>query len=938
MRQGQDPATFNEGIMSKKFFAAFIAVLLLCAICVTIVACDDDSEPLPDPDRDEGSVSEPEPIDPAFLYERFEPSAMSSYSLTFTQLGYPRHGNKHYWRDGMITGNGVQGAVIAGSPYADTLIFQNIHLILPNKNPRSNDAFDTADELETVRQNIVAGKDITDDQPYLDVYAYHPAATLRIVREEKQYSNYMRYTDYRSERVGVRYTDEDGEWERQTFTSFADDVTITKISSSSTGAPVDVTLSYDNLSSYPVGDSGSANAGARLDLTYGKSSPDDGEYMYFVARYQDGEGYEDSELKDGGYATVSYVIAEGGTREVVSKAAPDEDMYVASDDFDLVIEGASNVYVITVSDRTYTLEGDVASPENTNLAADLASRVKAVADKYTDDGGFDYYAALTAHAQIYTPQYETVAFSIGGDDDIPNEELIPSDLEGLLGGDDIDASLAQKAYYSGRYAQICSSTGAAPRLYGMWIGEWSPDWGSKYTMDANVNLQVAALNTSNIAEAPIGYANFILRQADDWESNAMATHGYEDAIQAPVNSDGDMALMSESCYPYPFRYWNAGASWLLQPLYEALQSWGDISVPVSEEFDLQDLRSVLSTTATDLTDAQIAAIKAKGYLDLRTEILYPLLLKNFNYWKQLLTPEYYTDARGYIRYEAGKTSLGAGETYCIIPSYSPENTPKNYPSPAAANSAVDIAACRSAIEMLKDVALSIDPSVDTSEWDAMTQKLPRLLTEDGALKEWACYDFEENNEHRHLSHLYCAWPLDMTKDDPALRDAALKAVEIRAAENEASHALVHRALIGAKLEDAAIVTDALADLMNSRIYYDSLMTNHHTSRSSGYCTDYAIGYVGIINESLVFSEPGAVQLLPALPLKSFDEGSISGLRLRSQAVLEDMTWSVFKGTVTATIRSEKAQTIKVTCALSNQSETLTFAKAGTKTVTFAIAR
>lgn len=903
--------------MGKKFFCVVMIALTLFTLCFAAAYKDED---------------ETENYD--FLFERFEAGAMSSFSYEYTQLGYPEHGSRQAWRDGMITGNGVQGAVIAGSPYSDTLIFQNIHFILPNRNPRENP--DTSDELETVRQNIIAGVDITDEQEYLDVYAYHPGATLRIEREQSSYSGYMRYTDYRSERVGVRYTDAQGEWERQTFTSFADDVTITRITSSSTGAPVDLTLSYDDLSAYPVGDSGSVNADVWEDLRYGKSASDG--VMYFVAHYQDGEDYADSELKDGGYATVSYVVADGGTVTSVSKAAPDEAQYVADDDFDLVIEGATNVYIITASDRTYELDGDVASPESTNLGQSLAEKVKAVAQKYDDGKTFDYDAALLAHAKIYTPQYESVTFSIGGDDYLPNGSLVPDAVGSLIGGDDIDASLAQKAYYAGRYAQICSSTGSAPRLYGMWIGEWSPDWGAKYTMDANVNLQVAALNTSNIEQAPIGYANFILRQVDDWEDNALKTHGYVDAIQAPVNSDGDMALMTESCYPYPFRYWNAGASWLLLPLYEALQCWGDIKVPLSSEFDLGSLRSVLSPTEQDLTDAQIAAIEKRGYLDLRTEILYPLLLKNFNYWDQLMTPKYYTDADGYIHYEEGKTSLEDGESYCIVPSYSPENTPANYPSPAAANSAVDIAACLGSIEMLKDVARSMDKSVDTSEWDALAEKVPPLLTEDGALKEWACYDFEEQNSHRHLSHLYCAWPLDMTKHDEQLKEAAGKAVEIRAAENEASHALVHRALIGAKLEDAEIVTDALVQLMNSRIYYDSLMTNHHTSGTSGYCTDYAIGYVGIVNESLVFSEPGAVQVLPALPLKSFDEGKITGLRLRTQAVLESMEWSLSKGTLTVEIRSEKAQTIKLTCGLSSESKTLKFDKAGVLTATFRISR
>ena len=106
-----------------------------------------------------------------------------------------------------------------------------------------------------------------------------------------------------------------------------------------------------------------------------------------------------------------------------------------------------------------------------------------------------------------------------------------------------------------------------------------------------------------------------------------------------MNTDGAKAVLTETCYPYPFRYWNAGASWMLRPLYETLQSYGNIQIPLSDEFNLQALRSVLSATEKDLTDAQVAAIERRGYLRLEEDILYPLLTKAANYWAQLLTPD-----------------------------------------------------------------------------------------------------------------------------------------------------------------------------------------------------------------------------------------------------------------------------------------------------------
>ena len=157
-------------------------------------------------------------------------------------------------------------------------------------------------------------------------------------------------------------------------------------------------------------------------------------------------------------------------------------------------------------------------------------------------------------------------------------------------------------------------------------------------MDANVNLQTSSMNTGNISSSPIGYAYFILRQLPDWEENALATHGFTDAIQAPVNTDGDKAVITETCYPYPFRYWNAGSSWMIQPLYETLQCYGDIKIPLSGEIDLDKLRSVLSVTADDLTDEDIRAIEDRGYLRLERDVLLPLLIKSANYWEQLMTP------------------------------------------------------------------------------------------------------------------------------------------------------------------------------------------------------------------------------------------------------------------------------------------------------------
>lgn len=831
----------------------------------------------------------------------FTDSSKISYSLSYKELKASKKNSTSAWRQGMVSGNGMQGFIESGSPYSDTFIFQNMHFIMPNQNQRT--CPDTAFELETVKQKIVKGEDIVDNASYDDVYRFHPGGQLRLELDGKGEKDYARYTDYETSQVGVHYKNNDGEWDRVSFTSMADGVVITKLSSSSEGAKINATLLFDDLSTLAnFGDSDEAN------MKYKKVTDENGEYLALVAHYPN---YENSELKNGGYATLTYIVTSGGEKQAISLEKKTDESQFCGENKGVKISGADEVYLITVSDRTYDMGriDDFESQTQFELVEDLKETTERVAEKNSQNGSFDYDTALENHLAIYQPQFDAVTLTLE-DSDASNEKLL-SDQKGEKS---INSALAQRTYYAGRYAYLCCSGYSTSRLYGMWTGEFNTGWGSKYTMDANVNLQTSSMNTGNMSSTPIGYAYFILRQLPDWEENALATHGFTNAIQAPVNTDGDKAVITETCYPYPFRYWNAGTSWMIQPLYETLLVYGNIQIPLSDEFDLYSLKSVL-----DITDEDIAEFEEQGYMMLEEDILLPMLTKSANYWAQLMTPEYYTDENGAIHYEQGKTELNEGEAYCILPSYSPENNPSNYPSPSDANCAIDISACRDNLEMLKRVMADVTPEADFGKWQKLEDNLPPYLyDETGALKEWATTSFEENNEHRHLSHLYCVWPLFETQKNKTLADACVQAIANRESENEASHALVHRSLIAARLKDEDALSDALLKLMNHKIRYNSLMTNHDYDRGSCYCTDFAIGYLGIINESLVYSNIGEIGLLPALPTSGFDKGEITGIKTRTRATVTSMKWDINTKTVEAVITSDIDQTVTIICGDNEQ--------------------
>ena len=829
-----------------------------------------------------------------------------AFATEYTELvPYAReHEDTISWFDGMVSGNGENGVTVAGSPYSDSYIYNNINFLMPSQDPRYTPD-EVTDQLHDARQNVINGNAAwdCDGRQSTYFYAYHPSHVLRTESTELPYYDYIRWTDYETAELGVKYTDILGRWERTTFSSREDNVTITKITKSSLGAKINMTISLQDCWSLR----GFGN-GNEKDMRYKKLVDDDATYISLIAHYP---SYEGSELKDGGWCGFTKVIAVGGTKErVVLDSTNDSENVAEEQNAAIKISGASEVYLITKSDRTFDMGKfeDFKAADSYALLDELNAYTTAVAEKYTVDGKFSYEKSLAPHAEKQSALFNTVELDLGDDDysEIANEHLIAlqQQSETLL------PSLVERAYNQGRYAQICCAGTSFPRLCGMWQGEWNSGWRGIYTMDANVNLQSSGMNTGNIYDAGESYIKFVLKQIPDWEENAAKTYGMTDAIQVPVNTDGDRAMMVEYSRWYPFQYWNAGASWMLLPIYEFWQCYGNRTIEYNGEM-----------------------------LDLEKDILLPLLTKQSNFWEQIVTPEYFTDKDGNARYEEGKTALLEGERYLIIPSYSPENYPLgDYDSTITANATMDIAAARDGLRMtieMEKVVKAAGYEERIAKWEALAELLPEYkYDESGALCEWAMKEYQENNKHRHISHLYPAWPAFETQDNQALVDACNQAIENRNRENQgeddtASHGWVHKALVGARLKNADSCYNSLMALMADNIYYTSLMADHYTHGGWGvFCTDTTIGTIGIINEMLLYSNTGVIEALPALP-DEWSEGSIKGLRARTNAEV-DLEWTAEE--VKITVTSDMDQTIKIS-VYGGEDQTVDFAQGETKTIT-----
>ena len=272
-------------------------------------------------------------------------------------------------------------------------------------------------------------------------------------------------------------------------------------------------------------------------------------------------------------------------------------------------------------------------------------------------------------------------------------------------------------------------------------------------------------------------------------------------------------------------------------------------------------------------------------------------------------------------YENFLTLTDNDGNYIFVPSISPENTSlsKGQSGPGLINASIDIAVCREVLtNLVQACELMGSDTENVTKWKKMLSKLPPYLLElDGTLKEWAWSTIEEHYSHRHISHLYGAWPGD--EIDPDRTSQLARAAEIAnrkrtfdtmstavAGETLAAYARCHRALVGARLKDNIIVDIQLRQLIEQGYISTALRCSREPY--SWPVPDAQGGIPAIIMEMLLYSRPGVIEVLPALP-PTLEKGSINGMLARTFARIDKLAWDMETRTVDLMITSLRKQDI-----------------------------
>lgn len=141
------------------------------------------------------------------------------------------------------------------------------------------------------------------------------------------------------------------------------------------------------------------------------------------------------------------------------------------------------------------------------IDAVLADLERTVAKYRTKEGCWDYESALALQKEQQRETYGTVSFHLGEQTADSGEEGIEKEtntelLQRQKNTPQMLQELVERIYRTGRYVQAACAGYSAPRLCGLWTGEWNPGWSGAYTMDANVNIQVSGMNTGHMEKRP----------------------------------------------------------------------------------------------------------------------------------------------------------------------------------------------------------------------------------------------------------------------------------------------------------------------------------------------------------------------------------------------------------------------------------------------------
>jgi len=692
------------------------------------------------------------------------------------------------WLDGLFIGNGYMGGNVFGKLKNERIALNESTFWSGRPHdyddPEAGKYFGKIKDLVFAEKFAEAEK-MADEHFYgipVAQQAYQPIGDLLLNFDltGDSITDYRRELDMETGVVKITYNEGNVKMTREVFMSYPDHVMVMKISANKPG---EVSLEAKLASPFLV--KTTVNDGKLIMDGIWKYLPQT--TMFLIAKVE-GTGLR--------FQTSLVAVPENGTME--------------STDSSLVIKKADSV--------TFKLTIATSFVNYKDISGDPAAKCETI---MSGVAGKDFNALKDTHLKDFANLMGRVHLTIGDPlmNQKPTDERIVNVKKGLP-----DVDLLSKIFQFGRYILVSSSrAGSEPaNLQGRWDEALLPNWGSKYTININTEMNYWPAEVTNLSETTPALFNMI---KDLSESGAKTAKTYYSAGGWVAHHNTDLWRGTAPVDAARFGMWPVGGTWLCQHIWEHYLYTGDV------EF-LKEYYPIMKGSAQFLMD--IMTIEPKH--------------------KMLVIPFSMSPEQGYF------TKPGAKEVYL------------------SSSTTMNLGMIRDLFPHCIEAGkiLNVDQEFNAKLADALGKIPPYQIGKDGLLQVWI-EDWIRGPEGHNMSANFGFFPGNSItlRGNPEIATAIEKWLNPRVARMSWTSAW--DICDWARLENGVKVDSTIKNFFLSRTDRGGMGNNFHNPNSNQSDANY--GYTAGVAEALIQSHAGEISLLPALP-PSWKDGSVTGLKAR----------------------------------------------------------